>query len=95
MENPYDHAGEFKVTVIESDSRNGLIRNPYNKASDDAMSDLKLPTIDRKLGLRNHATSKSSFESLRLEKLKDAEKREGNAILLPDLTTRINANTSL
>jgi hypothetical protein len=78
IENPYDQAGEFKLTIIESDTRNGHITNPY-KLNEDSLTDLKLPTInDKKHGFRIQQTSKSSFESVRLEKLKEAEKKEGN-----------------
>ncbi len=80
VENPYEQSGEFKITIIESNSRNGQIRNPFNsKQNEDAesLSDFKLPTINNKHGLRTKQTSKSSFESQRLEKLKELEKKEG------------------
>ena len=81
LENPYEHGGEFKITIIESNNRNGLICNPYNsKQNEDSesLSDFKLPTINsNKHGLRVKQNSKSSFESQRLEKLKEAEKKEG------------------
>ncbi len=81
VENPYEQDGEFKITIIESNSRNGQIRNPFNtKQNEDAESvtDFKLPTINgNKHGLRTKQASKSSFESQRLEKLREAEKKEG------------------
>ena len=83
VENPYDQAGTFKVTIIESNSRNGVIRNPYNSkqnGDDEQTSEFKLPTIDKKHGMRVKQASKFSFESQRLEKLKEAEKKDGQFI---------------
>ena len=85
-ENPYEQPGEFKVTIIESNNRNGIILNPFNSSRsmsdiDMSMSEFKLPTIDKKHGLRIKQTSKSSFESQRLEKLKEAEKKEGQKLV--------------
>ena len=31
IENPYDKAAEFKVRIIESASRGGSVRNPFNE----------------------------------------------------------------
>lgn len=31
IENPYEQAGEFKITILESNNRFGVIKNPYNK----------------------------------------------------------------
>lgn len=31
VENPYHEAGEFKVSILESSSKNGMIRNPFNQ----------------------------------------------------------------
>jgi hypothetical protein len=31
VENPYNENGEFKVTIIESNNKNGIIRNPFNE----------------------------------------------------------------
>ena len=31
IENPYEQAGEFKITILESNNRFGVIKNPYHK----------------------------------------------------------------
>lgn len=85
VENPYDKEGEFKINIIESSTRHGVIRNPFNKnqsADFESSSYFKLPTIDKKHGLRTKQTSKSSVQSLRLEKLKEAEKKEEDSNVL-------------
>lgn len=81
-ENPYDEEATFNITVIESNCRNGYIKNPFNPKQGEesnSLSDFKLPTIDKKHGTRFKQSSKSSFESQRLVKLKEAEKKEDDS----------------
>ena len=65
-ENPYDEGAEFKVTLIESPTRNGVIKNPFSantKSSEyyDSLADFKLPSIEKQSQFKQ--TSKSTFES--------------------------------
>lgn len=31
VENPFSESGEFTVSIIESDNKKGIIRNPFNE----------------------------------------------------------------
>ena len=39
MENPYKEAAEFKVSLVESVSKNGLVVNPFNPNATESLAE--------------------------------------------------------
>ena len=63
VENPYDQACEFKISILESNNRYGVIKNPYNKHQLDESAMAASPSLD---SLKQQ--SKSSVESYKQTK---------------------------
>jgi len=70
VENPYGEAGEFKITILESNNRYGVIKNPYNKNAhtngsggslDEMMSKQSTSSLNNESQLKQQ--SKSTVES--------------------------------
>jgi hypothetical protein len=67
VENPYGEAGEFKITILESNNRYGVIKNPYNKnvitgsSIDEMMSKQSTSSLNNESQLKQQ--SKSTVES--------------------------------
>jgi hypothetical protein len=74
VENPYDQSGEFKVSIIESDDRNGNIKNPFGRQTEKENSDEKSNESQVKLSKKNDQASKSPKINLKSNNSKELQK---------------------
>ena len=70
IENPYEQAGEFKITILESNNRFGVIKNPYNKNApsfaDETAAKQSTSSLNNESQLKQ--PSKSTVESNNMSK---------------------------
>lgn len=101
VENPYNEDGEFKITILESSNRNGVIKNPYNQSQIDETSSLisekqiNSPLLKHvskgSMGTLN-ISLKNSFEKLKnkdsIDKKEDMQNQKTNNLIYSAFYTK-------